>query len=375
MSGNSQGHRFVHVRRDDEKRFPGIGWKRTDAMDTYARDMQSFADMSLIELQMKDGDILLSYRVLDTENLAQHFGIMTKTRRYADIVKSVSPSRECKDILTSFMNDSWSPDRALYKDIQLFMVVNYLTMDMTGGDMRTISVSIFRNDVKDASKKLEVNLSRAISLVARHRNIDPEVFREQVGITRYPAPVMLRAPAHVLTPDDRRIDLDIHPYTGLHPDQIVNLHADGCRAIISVENLTSFERLVREPGIEDLCIIYTAGNANTPVIDTISSIGDVPWFHWGDIDILGIRIPLSIAFRTGKPMRLVGHDMFLPEHMIDAKDDYERNATYLNGIFNDLATHEPHPHVLDILKGGYRTEQENIDPDRIVREVRKILDQ
>lgn len=72
-------------------------------------------------------------------------------------------------------------------------------------------------------------------------------------------------------------------------------------------------------------------------------------------------------------MRLIGHDMFLPEHMIDAKDDYERNASYLSGIFVDMAQHEPHPNVIDILKNGFRTEQENINPDDIVVEVKRIL--
>jgi len=128
---------------------------------------------------------------------------------------------------------------------------------------------------------------------------DAEVYVE-LGLEKYPQPVFLKGPVG-LSYGGKRLDLDgIGPYLALSPDGIDAVAAVGRPDyVLVIENLTSYQRHVRE--VEDRgVVLYSAGFPGPAFRALLGRLDEdldaaVPFFHWGDVDLGGLRIFARLA--------------------------------------------------------------------------------
>jgi len=159
-----------------------------------------------------------------------------------------------------------------------------------GRDARSFSV-----DVTGRSKALEERRQHVVAGLRRIFSIDDAIgageVLEAVGFAKFHQPILIRAELEI-----GGAIMRMCPYVGLPPEFVsdLSLRRGFAPYVIGIENLTSFNRYVRE--IDDGgVVIYTGGFPSRPVLSTIKRLAtctSAVW-HWGDIDPGGIRI-----FRT-----------------------------------------------------------------------------
>ena len=165
-------------------------------------------------------------------------------------------------------------------------------------DMRTFSSRQFKNS------KLVEDRKGAVSGILRSLNgwqgLGIDEIYDLVGLSKFPVTVLIRAPLQLrLGRKGTILDGVIEPFVGLPAETLSGLRlARPIEYVITIENLTSFQRYVREV-TGSFAAIYTGGLAAAPVRTAIRSIFDqasaakntpVPVYHWGDIDGGGITI-------------------------------------------------------------------------------------
>lgn len=122
--------------------------------------------------------------------------------------------------------------------------------------------------------------------------LDPEEALQAKGITRFPHPCLISGS---LTHDG--VPLPADPYFGAAPEVVPRLALGRQPSwMMTIENLASFNRQVRECR-QDGLIVYTGGfpsNLTLRAILHLAGQGDFPIYHWGDIDVGGVRIAYRI---------------------------------------------------------------------------------
>nr|WP_249788621.1 Wadjet anti-phage system protein JetD domain-containing protein [Bradyrhizobium sp. G127] len=96
-------------------------------------------------------------------------------------------------------------------------------------------------------------------------------------------------------------------YVGLPPEQAPAIEPAGAiRSILTIENLASFNRHVREALQVDDVVVYTGGFPSRAVAAALVAISRWPGIsrihHWGDIDEGGLRIALHLTSLVSIPV-------------------------------------------------------------------------
>lgn len=169
-----------------------------------------------------------------------------------------------------------------------------------GKDVRQFSASL-----RLGSKDFESVQSPLFSILAYLLSLpDDTDMLDTLGFVRYGNPVMVGGP---ITLDG--LKLPAAPYLAFSPEKAVDLKPDAnARYILTVENLQSFHRQVREVSDSGI-VIFTGGFPSPAVLSTIQSLAcsGLPTWHWGDIDAGGVTIFRQIETRIG--IRLQPHLM------------------------------------------------------------------
>lgn len=198
--------------------------------------------------------------------------------------------------------DGWRNGRNVLKGIgpeEVAAVVPILkaAAALLSGGYRDFDMRTFSRRVMGDSKAAERNLGRIADVLRRVATVDDELdageLIESFGIKRFPQPCLLAGPIAY-----QGARLPTHPFVGVAPEMVEGLSlAAEPRWILTIENLASFNRQVREALPEDGIVIYTGGfpsDATLGVILTLAMATDAPVFHWGDIDVGGLRIAYRI---------------------------------------------------------------------------------
>ncbi len=166
-------------------------------------------------------------------------------------------------------------------------------------DLRRFSVRLL-ND----SKAIERMLAKLAPLLRRNPEWEPfddnaELFRV-LGLEKFPPPVYLKGPL-VINYSGSDWDVgQLRPFVGVAPDQVLGLALSGRPAyLLTIENLSSFQRHVREVEDQGL-VIYSAGFPSPALTHLLEKLDanldrDCPCFHWGDRDVGGLRIFAHVA--------------------------------------------------------------------------------
>jgi hypothetical protein len=166
-------------------------------------------------------------------------------------------------------------------------------------DARTFSTRLFL-DREAGSKVLDRHRSGVAEMLRHALGLEGDDSRvmDALGLVRYPQSVLLSGPVHVRRPDGCYIPGTMSPHASYHPDWFGDLSwIEGVArpVVLTVENLTSFHRHVREIRQPAVCVVYTGGFPSQGVVDCLKRLVDTSpvrprFLHWGDIDVGGLGI-------------------------------------------------------------------------------------
>lgn len=157
------------------------------------------------------------------------------------------------------------------------------------------------------SKALERALPKLIAFLRIVGRVPSEFDREEaaraLGLEKFAQPVLVAGPLVV-----KGISVEHWPYIGLPTEAIETFDLQGpVRSILTIENLESFNRHVRECRQARDVVVYTGGFPTLAVTSilmrvlSLSGAGEIR--HWGDIDSGGVRIACFLERSMPVPVR------------------------------------------------------------------------
>lgn len=230
----------------------------------------------------------------------------------APYVKGLAP--EIEDVFEKTI-ESWraskryirnlEPDQHLIAGRAFRAADALLTGSFDGTDLKT-----FSKRFADTSKFIDENAGKVADILRKVRKIDPGLTAldiiQSFGIRSAPHPCLIAGP---ITLEDQRIPT--RPYLGLPPESIDVLGvAEAPEWILTIENLASFNRQVRECPTTSGIVVYTGGfpsAAVTKAIERLVRLVNCQIWHWGDVDGGGVLIAHQIdklLESAGKQLRL-----------------------------------------------------------------------
>jgi hypothetical protein len=299
-----------------------------DAIHAYFENAQAAGAVTLEWGRRAAAQDLRRIRVQDADRLAAWLGVPRASAQAVAIEEQLAPvMAEAPNWLRDAYAEAlaqWrlggTPFRIPAADtaaIRLFRVARAVAAgDQEGLDLRRFSVQLLGD-----SKAVESILGRLGALLRRnpdwsHWETDTELFRA-LGLEKFPPPLFIKGP---LALDYGGVQWDLtalRPYVALSPDAVTDIRPTApLPYLLTVENLASFQRQVRE--IHDLgVVIYTAGFPAPALVRVLGQLdqclpADCPFYHWGDRDPGGLRIYAKVA--TACPAHGVSpHLMMVPD--------------------------------------------------------------
>lgn len=207
-----------------------------------------------------------------------------------------------------------------------------------GRDMRTVSARRLGD-----SKAVERHTARIARVLRARGDADPAADDTEalaaLGLEKFPPEVRLAGPATVAGADLRTLT-----FAALPPEHATGVVVPPGAPLVTVENLASFNRYVREARAGSEIVVYTGGFPSRGVAALLGALGrqTARCHHWGDIDATGLRIAADVgrhlgfwpqlwcmdaatALAHGRPASPVGA-AYLPD--VD-RDDFRALAAFL----------------------------------------------
>jgi hypothetical protein len=252
-------------------------------------------------------------RLVDAERLAGFLG----RSRYADIAeKALAVARDLAgdhgwihDLIEKTEQRWRLGDKAWAMDAndlsycrERFIILRGLADGISNGlDPRTFSVRLFPDRETDGSKVFEWHRGQVLLMLRDAHAIDGGTDDDVLGafgLMRFPHLVLLRGPVRVVDPSGLSIPGTMAPYVGVHAEWASALSWSPLVVtprILTIENLTSFNRHVREVCQDDVCVVYTGGFPSACTMTVLRRLIETApvrptLHHWGDIDLGGLRI-------------------------------------------------------------------------------------
>lgn len=217
-------------------------------------------------------------------------------------------------------NIAWSGLRqgevdALTAGIKLAIALGRLREQ--GGDFVSSDYRTFSRRTTGDSKILERRARLVVELFRRlFLGTDPELALEDdellasMGLVRFVQPLLLGGS---IVMDG--MTLPASPFIGLPAEQVYRISVARASYVLLVENYASFVRHCREVNVAgDGLVVYTGGFPARAVLGAVVSLLqslDCPAFHWGDIDLGGLRIFVHLE------RALSGAGLTLKPHLMD----------------------------------------------------------
>lgn len=255
---------------------------------------------------------LLRIRIADADRLAAWLGVSRSSAQAGVIERVLAPLlADAPDWLqdayaralgqwrlgsSPFRIPATEPDAA----IRLFRVARAVAAgEQEGLDLRRFSIKLLGD-----SKAVELMLGRLGALLRRNpewsqEEDDADLYRA-LGLEKFPPPLFVKG-SLLLDYGGVQWDLaPLRPYVALSPDAVGEVQpTTPIPYLLTIENLTSFQRHVRE--VQDSgVVIYTAGFPAPALVQFLRHLekglaADCPFYHWGDRDLGGLRIYAHVA--------------------------------------------------------------------------------
>jgi len=315
------GNRLVSL-GFNSKRFPPYhNIKNIDEKEALHAALENAARFGAIRIdwvRAYEGTEVERICLLDIAKLGEFIGKRTLAYRIDHALSCINfetlESTWLKDIFES-VHQGWKDNKKPFglapEDVllmcELSSLVNYLERDKNELDMRTVSARLF-NDTKLIETKL---LGKLVAIYRLHLNKDgasTEEILSDISLEKYPWPVFISAEINIISKENKAVYCGVKPFAGIPPDAITDFEVVGdIKYVLSIENFSSFNtytRKIHDGGI----IIYTNGFPNKWLAEFYKKLvgkvgGDVPLYHWGDVDVGGFRILAKMQEYAG----LFGH--------------------------------------------------------------------
>lgn len=341
--------------------------------DNFIKLLQDYESKGLVSLDIVKNDIaFIRWKILDNNIFHKEFDLKTLDEKIQQIIDELELNEYAMNVLYDYIPKSKKEHQ---EHINLFKIIHTLNeADFKGGDLRTLSVQIFNDNQKDMSKQLEKYLNTALAIIADYENIDDINFlKEKYGITRYPLPIAISGDFNVQY-NSLNLSGNMPPYIMIHPEQIPFISNIQFTKVLTIENKTSFERYVREINHTDTLVIFTYGNPSSAIQDLLSHISslksDLQFFHWGDIDLTGIQIIMTLEDKIQKQIIPVGFTLeSIQLYGTDASTEYKKELRRYKNTLLKISQKQYFELYYQALQNFIRVEQENVDPDFVQKQI------
>lgn len=227
----------------------------------------------------------------------------TGQREALAALAALSPATEAGRALRDHFAEQWRGGKKalaltpadIRQAVRLVGAADAAFTELPGGrvPLRTRSARLLKD-----SKALERVMSKLLAFLRQTGRLDPELTRDEalqvLGLEKYPQPLLLAGPLLI-----DGLSVADWTYAGLPPEAADMLDLAGpANSILTVENLESFNRHVRESRQPADIVVYTSGFPSTGTLALLRRLIarsglDQVW-HWGDVDGGGVRIGLYL---------------------------------------------------------------------------------
>lgn len=287
-------------------------------------------------------------RLADADRLADFLGVERAGVKAARIESRLAPVLEkAPDWLSGAFRQAlakWrrgdrtlgcGPDDAEAIEQLFHVAVAVHRGEHEGLDLRRFSTRLL-GDSK-AIERLRGRLGSLLRFNPAFSDLEDDELLHALGLEKFPPPLFLKGPLDLWYGGEWLEVAALRPYVALSPDAVDDMRlASTPSYVLSVENLASFQRHVRETDDQGI-VLYTGGfpgPAFREIMKRLDRLVDqsVPFFHWGDVDLGGIRIFKHLAGFLQRP--LLPHLMEPPDSSVASApfkpDDRQRLEAYAN---------------------------------------------
>ena len=238
---------------------------------------------------------------------------------------------------------------------------------------RILSIRLF-ND----SKRLETLLD-AILLVLRRHDPDAPLYGKDTNalllahhVARVPEHILVAGPL-VLQTQDACLDIaPFKPSVGISAATLHNATSITCaaRQVLTIENATSFSELATI-GPDGTLLVFTSGFASPAILTLLQTLQRtnpyLKFFHWGDIDVGGLRI-LEHLRRHVTPILPLGMDTTIfNEHLAFGQTLAKEELNALSKLRDHASIEDCVPLMEVMISTGKKLEQEAVRPSRVLQ--------
>lgn len=331
MTGETDPERLLHKLLDRHERQsersrrimarPGLAYSGSEERDRLLSGLIAARDAGAVTLEWdRDAPHLIGRVILvDTQKLYRHLARAPALERQdlaVRLLSSCEPTTEEGEALLGAIREAWINKRAYLgltplgseEAVSLIRSIDAAFTPLDGGalPLRTRSARLLGD-----SKALERHLGKILGHLKLSGRIDPALDKDQalveLGLAKFPQPLLIAGPVAV-----NGVSASSLPYLGLPPEAVTTVSLAGkAGSILTIENLESFHRHVRECRSETDIVVYCGGfppQALIRALRELSRLADIAHlFHWGDIDAGGVRIGRFLE--DSLPLPVVPHLM------------------------------------------------------------------
>ena len=363
-----------HERQTDRSRRitarPSLAFASSGERDHLITGLIAARDAGAVTLEWdRDAPHLIARVILiDADPLYRHLSRSPAVEQQQAAVLKLGtrqPTTEIGHALLAAVRDAWTDGRkylglapaAVDEAIGLIRAADAAFTPLEGGalPLRTRSARLLGD-----SKALERNLTKLLAYLKLSGRLAPVLEREQaleeLGLAKFPQPLLVAGPVAI-----NGVSASGLAYLGLPPEAVSAIALKGqVRSLLTIENLESFHRHVRECRTDGDIIVYCGGFPAPPVIRALRQLSELSGVaclhHWGDIDAGGVRIGRFLEESLPLPI--------VPHLMTDALAlSSGRAVPPLNGMEN-VPTHSAFALLARFLASdsAHVLEQEVLDP-------------
>ncbi|KIH76247.1 hypothetical protein SAMN05660860_00139 [Geoalkalibacter ferrihydriticus] len=347
-----------------------------DAKDQLHACLKNAAAEGCIELvwgKHFESHLLRKIILLDGETLGRFLGVPLAreiaAEAQAKLMFHVPPEESWLSDLVARVAEKWSRGEAAYRISPGEVGEVKLLIDALGavkeGKQKGLDLRTFSARVLGDSKAMERMYDRFARIWNEQfdTGLEPKELFESLGLVKFPQPLFFKGPVRIKSGGDW---LNMEPLKwgfGIPPDAIEDIaFALMPSYILTIENLASFNRHVREVDDEGL-IVFSAGFLNPHTAEVIQTLerkldSHTPFFHWGDIDVGGLRIANHLQAQIRRDLRL---HLMSPEIL-------SRHGEMVTGSLPRFRAKSISPQIQDLMDAlvshdpAIILEQESIDP-------------
>ena len=278
-----------------------------DSIHSYLENAEKSNAILLDRGRGAESQDLIRIRLLDADKLAEWLEV-PRACAYAELIeKELTPLLEdANDWLQEafgYAMSSWTLGkmafRISFKDTDAAVNLFKVALSVSNNEHRDLDMRTYSVRVLNDSKAIEGMLNKLALLLRRNPEWNQfddnnELFR-MLGLEKFPPPIYIKGPLFIKYCNEDWDISTLRPFVGISPDMVSDIKLTrNVPYVLTVENLASFQRHVRE--IDDDSIVIFSGGFPSPALTHILKLIDqcVPdgnrYLHWGDRDVGGIRI-------------------------------------------------------------------------------------